>query len=93
MPKVRTAITSQFDRFQIFRPESEEGSEEVLSENREPNDLETGTKLLVAEGLETNVPARGASPKTMIFNGVAVSEDRAYVSGDKINAIYTVPLN
>jgi WD40 repeat protein len=56
-------------------------------------DLETGTKLLVAEGLETNVPASGASPKTMIFNGVAVSEDRAYVSGDKINAIYTVPLN
>ena len=56
-------------------------------------DLETGTKLLVAEGLETNVPASEASPKTMIFNGVAVSEDRAYVSGDKINVIYTVPLN
>ena len=56
-------------------------------------DLETGTVVLVAEGLETNVPAIGWAPKTMIFNGVAVSGDRAYVSGDKINAIYTIPLN
>lgn len=56
-------------------------------------DLETGNMAPVAEGLETNVPALGASPRTMIFNGVAVSGGRAYVSGDKISAIYTVPLN
>jgi outer membrane protein assembly factor BamB len=56
-------------------------------------DLETGTMAPVAEGLETNVPALGASPSTMIFNGVAVGGGRAYVSGDRISAIYTVTLN
>ena len=56
-------------------------------------DLETGARLVVAEGLETHVPATGTFPGTMLFNGVAVSGDRAYVSGDRINAIYTVDLN
>jgi sugar lactone lactonase YvrE len=56
-------------------------------------DLATGAMVRVAEGLETNVPAVGTNPRTMIFNGVAVSGDRAYVSGDKINAIYAVTLN
>lgn len=56
-------------------------------------DLETGRILLIADGLETNVPPSGAFPQTMIFNGVAVSGDRAYVSGDRINAIYIIPLN
>jgi hypothetical protein len=49
--------------------------------------------VVVAEGLETNVPSSGAFPNTMLFNAIAVRGDRAYVSGDKINAIYTVPLN
>ena len=56
-------------------------------------DPETGAMLQVAEGLETNVPATGAFPRTMIFNGIAVSGDTAYVTGDRINAIYTVDLN
>ena len=65
----------------------EAGAGRVISIN-----LETGEVLRVADGLETNVPASGAFPRTMIFNGIAVSGDRAYVSGDKINAVYAVPL-
>jgi sugar lactone lactonase YvrE len=56
-------------------------------------DLDTGDTVLVGEGLETNVPATGVFPRTMIFNGIAVGDGRAYVSGDKISAIYTVDLN
>jgi sugar lactone lactonase YvrE len=56
-------------------------------------DLETGAAVVVADGLETHVPSTGAFPGTMLFNGVAISGDRAYVSGDKINVIYTVGLN
>jgi WD40 repeat protein len=56
-------------------------------------DLETGTTMLVAEGLETHVPPTGTFPGTMLFNGVAIQGDRAYVSGDRINVIYTVDLN
>jgi sugar lactone lactonase YvrE len=56
-------------------------------------DLETGVVTPVADGLETHVPPTGTFPGTMLFNGVAISGDRAYVSGDRINVIYTVDLN
>ncbi len=56
-------------------------------------ELETGVVTRVAEGLETHVPATGTFPGTMLFNGVAIDGDRAYVSGDKINAIYVVTLD
>jgi sugar lactone lactonase YvrE len=56
-------------------------------------DLDTGATVVVADGLETHVPATGTFPGTMLFNGVAISGDRAYVSGDRINAIYRVTLN
>ena len=49
--------------------------------------------MVVVDGLETHVPATGTFPGTMLFNGVAVSGDRAYVSGDKINVVYAVDLN
>ncbi|MEM6701697.1 MAG: hypothetical protein AAF690_03275 [Acidobacteriota bacterium] len=51
-----------------------------------------GNRKTLAEGLELQVPATGAFPKTMLFNGIALGDGVLYVSGDRANSLYTVGL-
>jgi len=51
-----------------------------------------GRKTIVAEGLDLHVPAQGAFPDTMLFNGIAAGGNHLYVSGDGSNVIYKITL-
>ena len=53
-------------------------------------DLESGQTSLVADGLALQVAPQGAFPTTMLFNGLAVSAQRIYVTGDLENVIYSI---
>jgi sugar lactone lactonase YvrE len=52
----------------------------------------TGTKTTLAEDLEFHVPSQAGSPSTMIFNGLAVSNGRMYITSDKASLIYRIDL-
>ena len=53
-------------------------------------ETETGARAVVAEGLELHVPAQGVFPSTMLFNGIALGENHAFVTGDVHNQIYRI---
>ena len=53
-------------------------------------DLESGESTLVADGLALQVAPQGDFPTTMLFNGLAVSAQRIYVTGDLENVIYSI---
>jgi sugar lactone lactonase YvrE len=53
-------------------------------------DLESGQSSIVAGGLALQVAPQGAFPTTMLFNGLAVSAQRIYVTGDLENVIYSI---
>ena len=53
-------------------------------------DLESGQSSLIADGLALQVAPQGAFPTTMLFNGLAVSATRIYVTGDLENVIYSI---
>ena len=55
-------------------------------------DIATEERTVLASGLDLQVPATGAFPNTMLFNGIALGDDLAYVSGDAGNVIYTIEL-
>ena len=55
-------------------------------------DLSSGAVSSVATGLDVHVPPSGSFPATMLFNGIAASADRLYVSGDAANVVYTIDL-
>lgn len=54
--------------------------------------LDGGESETVAADLELHVPSQGDFPATMLFNGIAVGEERMFVTGDRANVIYTMPL-
>ncbi len=56
-------------------------------------DLATEERSVLARGLDLQVPATGAFPNTMLFNGIALGDGVAYVSGDAANVIYTIDLD
>lgn len=51
-----------------------------------------GKSETLADGLELQIPTQGGFPSTMFFNGVACDEGHAYVTGDRANVIYSIPL-
>jgi sugar lactone lactonase YvrE len=53
-------------------------------------DLDSGQSSLIADGLALQVAPQGAFPSTMLFNGLAVSAQRIFVTGDLENVIYSI---
>ncbi|MYA07374.1 MAG: hypothetical protein F4172_02495 [Holophagales bacterium] len=56
-------------------------------------DAASGESTTVADGLELHVPASGAFPNTMLFNGIATDGDTAWVAGDAANTVYVIDLD
>ena len=56
-------------------------------------DAASGESTTVADGLELHVPASGAFPNTMLFNGIATDGETAWVAGDAANTVYVIDLN
>ena len=55
-------------------------------------DAASGESTTVAEDLELHVPASGAFPNTMLFNGIATDGETAWVAGDAANTVYVIDL-
>ncbi len=55
-------------------------------------DAASGESTTVADGLELHVPASGAFPNTMLFNGIATDGETAWVAGDAANTVYVIDL-
>ena len=56
-------------------------------------DAASGESTTVADGLELHVPASGAFPNTMLFNGIATDGSTAWVAGDAANTVYVIDLD
>ena len=56
-------------------------------------DTGSGESTTVAEDLELHVPASGAFPSTMLFNGIATDGETAWVGGDAANTVYVIDLD
>ena len=56
-------------------------------------DPTNGEAQTVAEALELHVPASGAFPNTMLFNGIATDGETAWVAGDAANTVYVIDLD
>ena len=56
-------------------------------------DPSSGETRVVAEDLDLHVPASGAFPNTMLFNGIATDGETAWVAGDAANTVYVVDLD
>ena len=56
-------------------------------------DPASGESTTVAEELELHVPASGAFPNTMLFNGIATDGSTAWVAGDAANTVYVIDLD
>jgi len=53
-------------------------------------DHETGAKDILAEGLDLHLETQGNFPVTMFFNGVAVSTQSVFVTGDRAGVLYRI---
>jgi sugar lactone lactonase YvrE len=55
-------------------------------------DVETGSKDVLAEGLELHIKSQEGFPSTMFFNGIAVGKGRVFVTGDRASLLYRIDL-
>jgi sugar lactone lactonase YvrE len=53
-------------------------------------DLETGDREILAEGLDLHLESQPGSPPSFVFNGIAVGDRRAFVTGDRESLLYRI---
>lgn len=53
-------------------------------------DLETGDREILAEGLDLHLEAQPGFPPSFVFNGIAVGDRRAFVTGDRESLLYRI---
>jgi sugar lactone lactonase YvrE len=52
----------------------------------------TGSIEVLAEGLDLHLESQGNFPATMVFNGLVVGTESAFVTGDKAGVLYRIDL-
>ena len=52
--------------------------------------VDGSNREVLAEGLELHIEAQAGMPATNLFNGIAVSSEEIFVSGDRTNVIYVL---
>jgi glucose/arabinose dehydrogenase len=53
-------------------------------------DLETGDREILAEGLNLHLEPQPGFPPSLVFNGIAVGDRRAFVTGDRESLLYRI---